>query len=163
MFVVEEQMDFLLNLLFCLLEIKTTSIQGFLFGEKYLHLRKMTAEDKERDEKKTSIEENFLSNKPRHSLARENQVLQLQVTESQKVVEMLRSHLAAVSSNAGFSTAFEREGDNAKDAINEDDTEDEADRFSASFKDSKTDKSERKSMESVRNPLIYSSLEWEKM
>ena len=136
--------------------MKSLSIQVLLFGEKYLHLRKLSAEEAtQQSEHATtmSIEETFLSNKPRHSLAKENVILQKEIPESQKMVDMLKSHIAAMSSSNDF--------------ITEDRTS-----LDGKFRTSRPscDKSsscptcdERKSMEMVRNPLIYSSLQWEKM
>ena len=141
---------------FAFTSIKSLSIQVFLFGEKYLHVRKLSAEEATQQSEHTptmSIEETFLSNKPKHTLAKENVVLQKEITESQKMVDILKSHIAAISSSNGFIT---------EDEIFQD-VKSRTSRTSCDKSSSCPTCDERKSMEMVRNPLIYSSLQWEKM
>eukprot|EP00531_Pseudo-nitzschia_arenysensis_P000814 CAMPEP_0116123586 /NCGR_PEP_ID=MMETSP0329-20121206/4826_1 /TAXON_ID=697910 /ORGANISM="Pseudo-nitzschia arenysensis, Strain B593" /LENGTH=929 /DNA_ID=CAMNT_0003617509 /DNA_START=189 /DNA_END=2978 /DNA_ORIENTATION=- len=70
------------------------SIQGFLFGEKYLYQKKRTSRETRSDESQEFIEEKVFSRTGRQGLAMQNQILQKQLTESQKQIEQLRSLLA---------------------------------------------------------------------
>ena len=73
--------------------IKCISIQGFLFGEKYLYQRKRSVSEKLSDKDKISVEEEVFSKSGRQALALKNQDLQRHLKESQKAIDELRVQL----------------------------------------------------------------------
>ena len=73
---------------------KCLSIQGFIFGEKYLYQRRQAKKERRSDDPgNDSSGEKLLSKTGRRQLALENQTLRTQMAKSQKATDALRLRL----------------------------------------------------------------------